>query len=55
MQKLFDGGRRENLLKIVSITLFLLLVAACSCALLYLLITQTETIQLINQGIYFNL
>ena len=55
MQKIFDGGRRENILKIASITLFLTLVVVCSCALLYLLITQTETIQQINQGIYLNI
>ncbi|MEK7276458.1 MAG: hypothetical protein AAB427_03840 [Chloroflexota bacterium] len=55
MQKIFDGGRREDILKFVSITIFLTLVAACSCALLYLLISQTETIQQINQGIYLNI
>lgn len=55
MQKFFDGGRRENILKIVSITIFLSLVAVCSCALLYLLISQTESIIQYNQSIYLNI
>ncbi len=46
---------RDRLLKLVSVGLMLAFVALCTCALLYLLVSELDKIQQINQGLIFSI
>ncbi|MBI3242192.1 MAG: hypothetical protein HYZ49_07860 [Chloroflexi bacterium] len=46
---------RDRLLKLASVSLMLAFVALCTCALLYLLVSELDKIQQINQGLIFSI
>jgi hypothetical protein len=46
---------RERLLKLVSAGLMLAFVALCTCGLMYLLVSELDKIQQINQGLIYNI
>ena len=51
----FGNMDKERLLKLVSAGLMLAFVTLCTCALMYLLVSELDKIQQINQGLIFSI